>query len=206
MGYTIYWKPTKKLSDSKLKQLNREWMLTYNLELSKLKALGMDTQVYEWNGDEPLTNNEFNFMKTARTPYDYAVKKAFLKIQKLSNNVFEVTCDDGFKYTSEGLIFDGDGYMDEYKVVSPIKLTMSDLPIIYMSKGKGELTNGEYSWNQNKKPKSFVSEKRKLKTLCPYCNKGFNKTSTVFKYNNGEVWHQSCVRKMNKKEGFNKFM
>ena len=156
MGYTICWKPTRKYSSIELHNMNVIWKRHYYLNISKIKSKGfVNTDHYEWAGDALITNKEFDFMKTARMPYDYAVKKAFMEVQKATNNLLNVYCDDGFKYTKAGLLFNDDGYTDEYKPKTPIStiLQLSDLPIQYEIV-KGEIyTNGEYNWNQGKKPK-----------------------------------------------------
>ena len=153
MGYSICWEFKRYHSLKDLKKYNKIWNDTYNKEILKIKAKGLNINHYEWVGDKPMSNNDFEFMKTARIPYDYAVKKALIAVQIASKDGWNITCDDGFQYTSKGLIFDGKGYIDEYKPIKKYNLTLFQLPIKYKSKGQGMLTNGEYDWNENKKPK-----------------------------------------------------
>lgn len=159
MGYTIYWEAKRDFTKQQLNKMNMAFMLEYNKVISRLKAKGMDTGKYEWVGNNPMSNKNFEFIKTNRIPYDYAVKKALIEVQKVSNNGYKITCDDGFKYIKSGLIFDGNGLIDKYKIVKPIFLQLEDLPIKYKSKGKGILSTGEYSWNKGKKYKEFFIKK-----------------------------------------------
>jgi hypothetical protein len=43
------------------------------------------------------------FCKTARKPYDEVIKECFIKIQEITNNKFDINCDDGFVYTKKGV-------------------------------------------------------------------------------------------------------
>lgn len=153
MGYTIYWKPKRHFSEEELRNLNAVFMRTYKTELAKLKARGLNTQTYEW-GETLITNEEFNFLKTARIPYDYAVKRALIDVQGASNNGYNITCDDGFSYDSDGVHVDGSAYSDNYKSRVPIHetLQLSDLPISFETVKAGLMVTGEYDWNKGKKP------------------------------------------------------
>jgi len=61
--------------------------------------------VRELNNDYISLNGELKgaFCKTARKAYDYVVKLCLIKIQEITNNAFEITCDDGYSYYKEGL-------------------------------------------------------------------------------------------------------
>jgi len=162
MGYTIYWQPKRHFSQAELSRFNLIFKREYEKQIGFIKSKGLSTEKYEW-AENPMTNNEFEFMKTARQPYDFAVKKALIEVQKASNNGYKITCDDGFSYTKDGLFFDGSGYVDEYKPkISPLKLQLEDLPIVYETVGGKKYTNGEYTWNENKKPKFIGKPTKKL--------------------------------------------
>lgn len=47
---------------------------------------------------------DFNFCKTARKPYDKFVKMALMKIQEITGNKLDVSCDDGLHYFSDKII------------------------------------------------------------------------------------------------------
>ena len=51
-----------------------------------------------------LNESEFQFCKTARKLYDSAVKEALIEAQKLSDNAWEVTCDDGGVYLKDTIL------------------------------------------------------------------------------------------------------
>ena len=70
---------------------------------------------------------------------------------------------------------------------------------------KKKVSDIDWLVKTKKKMDAKDSKKKKKVKKCPYCGKGFNNTSKVHKYQGGEVWHQSCVKKMNKKEGFDKY-
>ena len=42
------------------------------------------------------------FCKTARNPYDEVVKECLIKIQEITNDKFDIICDDNFVYTKKG--------------------------------------------------------------------------------------------------------
>jgi len=153
MGYAIYWKAKRKFTKEELDSFNKVWNDAYKSATDSIAKKGLSTSHYEWSGPTPMSNKEFEFMKTARIPYDFAIKKALIAVQKISNNGYQITCDDGLQYFDYGLLFDGSGLIEEYKIIRPIRLNLSDLPIIYQSKGKGKLKTGEYAWNEGKKPK-----------------------------------------------------
>jgi len=67
-----------------------------------LEALDSDR---EFNGDYISLNGELRgaFCKTARKQYDYVVKLCLIKVQEITDNAFEITCDDGWEYVKEGV-------------------------------------------------------------------------------------------------------
>lgn len=160
MGYTIYIERRYNIPKEVLKKANDVWESAYRRAIKEVKNKGLSTEVYEWSGFRPLENKDFQFIKTARTPYDYAVKKAYLEMQSEMGNIYKVSCDDGFTYDSDGINLTGEGLMENYKPINPITgLKLSDLPIKYTTKDGRELELGEYSWNQGKKPKDFTIKK-----------------------------------------------
>lgn len=50
---------------------------------------------------------DFNCCKTHRNGYDRFVKTALMKIQEITNNKFEVTCDDNYIYEKDGIYEEG---------------------------------------------------------------------------------------------------
>lgn len=153
MGYTIYWNALRRHSSEDLKRYNKIWMSVYNREIQQIRNKGLSTETVEWAGSEPMGNEDYEYMKTERNPYDYAVKKAMIEVQKASKNGWKITCDDGIEYVSSGLVFEGYRLIDSYKPIKRMEFQLSDLPTLYMSKGMGELKLGEYEWNEGKNPK-----------------------------------------------------
>ena len=43
-------------------------------------------------------------VKTARKKYDKIVKEVLMKCQEITNDAFDIICDDGFKYTKNGIV------------------------------------------------------------------------------------------------------
>lgn len=78
--------------DSNYKEDIREEIID-NLEDVKQKDSGV------------IFNGElgFCFCKTARKKYDKVCKLALIKIQEITNNKFEISCDDGYSYEKTGI-------------------------------------------------------------------------------------------------------
>ena len=56
---------------------------------------------------EVITANGYLEMcevKTARKKYDKIVKEVLMKCQEITNDAFDIICDDGFKYTKNGIV------------------------------------------------------------------------------------------------------
>lgn len=125
MGYTVYWKNVRKLSPTEVIRVRRQVMQTFENELKKdrlfskwqawhemcdkgdfrSKKFGqLDKYFHEGFGPSMIGNSDFEFCKTARKPYDRSVKKALIKLQKLTKNAYRITCDDGGKYRSDTVL------------------------------------------------------------------------------------------------------
>ena len=121
MGYTVYWKNKKRLSSTKLIAVKKAVMKTFRLELKKDDLLKkwddwnkawtkgrcpyeLDKYFHEGFTASMIGNRDFEFCKTARKPYDGAIKKALIKLQKLTNNAYDISCDDGGKYFADTVL------------------------------------------------------------------------------------------------------
>ena len=171
MGYTIYWKIKRKLSQSELKKAQDKTMKVFDRELKKLNIYSYKK---DWNGKyfhesfskNMIANDDFQFSKTARKKYDKAVKIALIELQKTTNNAYDITCDDGFEYKSTGIYLSGEGYVEDYKPLKfkRKKLKLTDLPVTYATKSIGVYETGRYSWNSRKRAKRIdVTTKRRSK-------------------------------------------
>ena len=157
MGYTVYWKNKSKLSQAELQKARKVVFSVYKKELAKDGILGQqnnDMYFHESFLPQMISNSDFEFTKTARKKYDRAVKVALLKLQEITINAYDISCDDGFKYTRRGLIFNAEAYSEDYRPIKKITkvFKLKDLPIAYETKS-GYDRSGEYDWNANKKPK-----------------------------------------------------
>ena len=76
----------------------------YNENPAEMVLEALDSQ-REFNGDYISLNGELRgaFCKTARKQYDYVVKLCLIKVQEITDNAFEITCDDNLEYTKEGV-------------------------------------------------------------------------------------------------------
>jgi hypothetical protein len=121
MGYTVYWRLEKSIPDKELKLIQEAVQLKYEIELKKISVdtnytlfdLSMDIRTKDYDieeyfhesfSGEMLYSIGLNFCKTARKLYDKAVKLALIKAQELSNNAWEITCDDGGIYTKDTIL------------------------------------------------------------------------------------------------------
>jgi hypothetical protein len=67
-----------------------------------------DEYFHESFSGEMLSCAEYNFCKTARKKYDLAVKMALIEAQRLSDNAWDITCDEGGKYDKDTILIQGD--------------------------------------------------------------------------------------------------
>ena len=123
MGYTIYWKWKGGLRpDAWIKRIQKKVEMKYREALVAILVEDGETLFDVWSGGGslPLKNeddyfhesfsgsmlnrSEFHFCKTARKVYDKAVKLALVEAQKLSGNVWRITCDEGGSYTEDTVL------------------------------------------------------------------------------------------------------
>ena len=123
MGYTVYWKwkGTRPIWPSRLHEIQLAVDVVFRKALANIKTdsgrtlLQVSERCLETQRREPeyeacfhetffgsdLTMAKFGFCKTARKPYDKAVKLALIEAQRLSDNAWDITCDEGGAYTKD---------------------------------------------------------------------------------------------------------
>jgi len=106
MGYTIYWKtkPGKKITTSETKKIVKSLRTMVNsIPKVKIETIGQYHLFFNGIGEnshetfafEGPGEIDFAFCKTARKPYDKYVKKALMRIQKITGNKL-IIHQDGF--------------------------------------------------------------------------------------------------------------
>jgi hypothetical protein len=121
MGYTVYWKwKGGQRPDSWFSHVQKKVEERYQEALheiltgdgNSLLSISLDAKAprlkdkyfHESFCGSMLGTAEFEFCKTARKLYDLAVKKALVEAQRLSDNAWEITCDDGGHYTKDTVL------------------------------------------------------------------------------------------------------
>ena len=121
MGYTVYWKwkgghqpdswfshvqarVEERYQEALREILTEDGKSLLSISLDSKAARLKDKCFHEGFSGSMLNKSEFEFCKTARKLYDWAVKKALVEAQRLSDNVWEITCDDGGHYTKDTVL------------------------------------------------------------------------------------------------------
>lgn len=179
MGYTVYFpikdfEMGTLYSDEGIAEMNKTFTRAFRRELTRLeKVTGIPLNAIRdkfWSTDDEeegfdkeyllyfaedcpdgsfIEPYNFNFIKTDRKLYDIAIKKAVLAVQRKFNNPLKAWCDDGFSYNKNGITITGEGLIDKYKPARVKKITFSDMPVTYKTKGAGMVTDGSYDWNSD---------------------------------------------------------
>ena len=120
MGYTVYFELVKEVPESVLAVARQKAKRAYEGALSHLSSptgktlervrrdarerRGNDNEYrecfFESFYPESIGEHAFDFVKTGRRVYDFAVKKALIEFQKATGDALRVRCDDGCEYTS----------------------------------------------------------------------------------------------------------
>ena len=128
MGYAIYWrwKGSAKINDKRLTDIQNRVQSTYEQALRATithsgialweilhlsgsgSGLRRNEYFHEGFSGQMLGRSEFNFCKTARKKYDLAVKMALIEAQRLSDNAWDITCDEGGKYDKDTILIQSD--------------------------------------------------------------------------------------------------
>ena len=58
---------------------------------------------------------------TARQKYDKIVKQALMKCQEITDNAFNITCDDGFDYFKDKIVLKTDSNKKEFKTLEELR-------------------------------------------------------------------------------------
>ena len=126
MGFTRYWtRTTKPITEEFIEEVNeilkdcaRKGIAIRDYDGIRKPTVSLECVAFNGNGKEGLNhesfvidNNEsdFEFCKTARKPYDYAVREV-LKLAEKEGLVFNVSCD----YPSNDKIYSDEEYILGY--------------------------------------------------------------------------------------------